>query len=93
MMAALGYGKEYYGFSYSMQATKPAFCLPVRGFTALINQMKLINESDPDKPFLNELNHLKNVLDSYLKTAERTSDEMCTYRLNLAKEIEPELNQ
>ncbi|XP_044262804.1 nuclear pore complex protein Nup160 homolog [Tribolium madens] len=84
MMAAMGYGKEYYGFAHAMQPTTPAVCLPVRGFITLINQLKLINTNDPEKPFLRECEHLSNVLETYLKTAQRTSIEMCKYHLSLA---------
>ena len=85
MMAALGYGKEYYGFTHAMQAPKPAVCLPIRGFIALMNQLKLINGSDPEQPFLREYEHLESVLKTYLETAQRTSTEMCQYQLSLVK--------
>lgn len=53
MQAALGVGKEYYGFRYSVLPTSPAFCLPIRNIDLLIRQLKAINEQNADKPLIN----------------------------------------
>lgn len=83
MKAALGYGKEYYGFRHSVQPIASSVCLPIRGFVNLIDQLKQINETDPEQPFLKQHSYLTKVLDTYLKIAQRASNDMCQYQMNV----------
>jgi hypothetical protein len=48
-----------------------------------VHQLKLINETDPERPYLREHEHLSSVLATYLKTAQRTSNEMCQYLMSV----------
>lgn len=52
LLAALGYGKECYGFQHSMAPSVPAFCLPVYGVQQLIEELELQNARSLEKPYL-----------------------------------------
>lgn len=52
LLAALGYGKECYGFEYSMTPTAPPFCLPLYGIQRLIEELEIQNTKNMEKPYL-----------------------------------------
>lgn len=52
LLAALGYGKECYGFQYPMAPSVPAFCLPVYGIQLLIEELEVQNTKSLDKPYV-----------------------------------------
>lgn len=52
LLAALGYGKECYGFHYPMAPSVPPFCLPVYGIQQLIEELDIQNAKNLDKPYL-----------------------------------------
>lgn len=52
LLAALGYGKECYGFEVSMAPSVPPFCLPLYGIQLLIEELDIQNSKSLDKPYL-----------------------------------------
>lgn len=51
LLAALGYGKELFGFAVPLAPNSLPFCLPVYPVQALIKELELQNQADFDKPF------------------------------------------
>lgn len=51
LLAALGYGKELFGFVMPLAPNALPFCLPVYPVQALIKELELQNQADFDKPF------------------------------------------
>ncbi|KAJ8959900.1 hypothetical protein NQ318_011637 [Aromia moschata] len=76
LLAAMGYGKEFYGFDRPLAPTAPAFCLPVYAIQNLINELDVQNSKSIEKPYNKEYNNLKDLFTKYLATATRISNEL-----------------
>ncbi|KAK4875779.1 hypothetical protein RN001_012201 [Aquatica leii] len=77
ILAALGHGKEYYGFKYALSSMSPPFCLPINIIDSLINELHLQNEHALEKPFEKEYEKLKDLFQKYLETVARVTKEVC----------------
>ncbi|XP_050293240.1 nuclear pore complex protein Nup160 homolog [Anthonomus grandis grandis] len=77
LLAALGYGKELYGFKMPLAPNSQPFCLPVYEIQALVVELQMQNESDLNKPFEKEYQILNELFQKYLTTASRISNEKC----------------
>ncbi|CAH1156010.1 unnamed protein product [Phaedon cochleariae] len=81
LLAALGYGKEFYGFARSVAPAAPAFCLPVYAIRRLIDELDVQNSKNIEQPYLEEYKNLKEVFEKYLETSTRVSNQMCQTKL------------
>ncbi|XP_057663813.1 nuclear pore complex protein Nup160 homolog [Diorhabda carinulata] len=81
ILAALGYGKELFGFAQSLGPTSPAFCLPVYAIQRLIDELDIQNSNNIEQPYLQAYNNLKSLFTKYLETATRVSNQMCQTKL------------
>lgn len=52
LLAALGYGKEFYGFEKPLVPSALPFCLPVYAIQNLIRELEIQNSKSMDKPYL-----------------------------------------
>ncbi|XP_074031669.1 nuclear pore complex protein Nup160 isoform X2 [Leptinotarsa decemlineata] len=77
LLAALGYGKEFYGFSKPVAPVATTFCLPVYAIQSLINELDLHNSKRLEQPYIKECVNLKSVFSKYLETSTRVSNQMC----------------
>lgn len=82
LLAALGYGKELYGFRIPLTPNCNAFCLPVYEIQCLIKELEMQNERDFDKPFEKEHEILKGLFEKYLASASRISNEKCQLQMS-----------
>uniref|UniRef100_A0A1Y1M1R8 Uncharacterized protein n=1 Tax=Photinus pyralis TaxID=7054 RepID=A0A1Y1M1R8_PHOPY len=85
LLAALGHGKEYYGFSHALSPVSPQFNLPLFLIQKLLKELALQNEENPAKPFEKEYENLSGLLKDYLNTAQRVSREMVQIKLKRAE--------
>lgn len=53
LLAALGYGKELYGFKMPLSPNSSSFCLPIYEIQSLVREFEMQNEDDFDKSFAN----------------------------------------
>ncbi|KAH1005345.1 hypothetical protein HUJ04_006346 [Dendroctonus ponderosae] len=81
LLAALGYGKELYGFKASLAPNAPLFCVPVYPIQALITELRLQNEADFSRPFEKEYEVLNRLFPQYLTVAVRISNEKCQWTM------------
>jgi len=81
LLAAMGYGKENFGFTHPLVPTSPPFCLPVNVIDALIYELELQNNENAEKPLEKEYEYLKDLFIKYLETSGRISNEMCRLKL------------
>lgn len=51
ILAAMGHGKEQFGFVQSMTPTGPPFCLPVYQIQSLVEELHYQNKKEHEKPF------------------------------------------
>ncbi|KAF5295356.1 hypothetical protein FQR65_LT01546 [Abscondita terminalis] len=77
LLAALGHGKEYYGFKHALSPVSPSFCLPINIMNILIRELELQNEHSLERPFEKEHEKLKDLFQKYLETVSRVSQEAC----------------
>ncbi|XP_018568434.1 nuclear pore complex protein Nup160 homolog isoform X2 [Anoplophora glabripennis] len=82
LLAALGYGKEFYGFDKPLVPSALPFCLPVYAIRNLIRELEIQNTQSLDKPYLKECEKLTEIFSKYLETATRISNEMCQKKLS-----------
>ncbi|KAJ8978443.1 hypothetical protein NQ317_017646 [Molorchus minor] len=82
LLAAMGYGKEYFGFAKPMAPSAPAFCLPVYAISNLIVELDTQNAKSSGYPYHKEYNNLKGLFEKYLETATRISNELCQQSLS-----------
>lgn len=59
LLAALGYGKECYGFQQPMAPSVPAFCLPVYGIQQLIQELEVQNTKQLEKVYQKVRSHIQ----------------------------------
>lgn len=52
LLAALGYGKEFYGFEKPLVPSALPFCLPVYAIRDLIHELEIQNTKSLEKPYL-----------------------------------------
>ncbi|XP_076265249.1 nuclear pore complex protein Nup160 [Rhynchophorus ferrugineus] len=93
ILAALGYGKELFGFNVPLAPSSPAFCLPVYEIQCFIRELELQNDKDPEKPFEKEYRILRELLDKYVETATRISNEKCQLQLSTFGSIRSSMNR
>ncbi|XP_030768263.1 nuclear pore complex protein Nup160 homolog isoform X2 [Sitophilus oryzae] len=82
LLAALGYGKELYGFKVPLAPNSPAFCLPVYEIQCFIKELQMQNDKDLLRPFQKEHTILKELFEKYLATATRISNEKCQLQMS-----------
>ncbi|CAH1112722.1 unnamed protein product [Psylliodes chrysocephalus] len=82
ILSAMGYGKEFFGFTQPLAPTSPAFCLPVYAIQRLIDELNIQNVKNVERPFIQEYNNLKSLFTKYLETATRVSNQMCQTKLS-----------
>ncbi|CAH2014720.1 unnamed protein product [Acanthoscelides obtectus] len=80
LLAALGYGKEYFGFEKPLSHSATSFALPVHALRALVQELHMHNEmagqeKDEEPPFIKEYNLLKELLGKYMETALRATQQ------------------
>ncbi|KAJ8920022.1 hypothetical protein NQ315_011672 [Exocentrus adspersus] len=81
LLAALGYGKELYGFEKPLAPSALPFCLPIYAIQNLIHELHLQNSKTMEKPYVNEYENLKDVFNKYLETCARITSEICQKEL------------
>ncbi|XP_072392736.1 nuclear pore complex protein Nup160 homolog [Diabrotica undecimpunctata] len=81
ILSAMGYGKEFFGFTQPLAPTSPAFCLPVYAIERLIDELKIQNSMSLEQPYQKEYENLKTLFAKYLETATRVSNQMCQTKL------------
>ncbi|KAG5881796.1 hypothetical protein JTB14_037092 [Gonioctena quinquepunctata] len=81
LLAALGYGKEFYGFTKPLASTGSTFCLPIYAIQSLIDELDIQNSRSLEQPYIKEYVNLKSVFLKYLETSTRVSNQMCQTRL------------
>lgn len=52
ILSAMGYGKEFFGFTQPLAPTSPAFCLPVYAIQRLIDELNIQNVKNVERPFI-----------------------------------------
>ncbi|CAH0554990.1 unnamed protein product [Brassicogethes aeneus] len=80
LSAAMGYGKELYGFSAPLAHTSKPFCMPVYAIQNLIKELEIQNKVNLEQPFKMEYTSLQNLFMEYLQTSSRISFEMCNFK-------------
>lgn len=73
--AALGNGKEYFGFNHALHTTAPSIWLPFNLFDQLLLELK---EHSEDVLYQKHYMKLNNSLDHYMKEVKRVSEDMIT---------------
>ncbi|XP_019873892.2 nuclear pore complex protein Nup160 homolog isoform X2 [Aethina tumida] len=77
LSAAMGYGKELYGFQTPLTHTSKPFCLAVYAIKNLIDELAIQNsQMNMDPPFEKEYDLLSELFNKYLQTSERISNQM-----------------
>lgn len=77
LLAAMGYGKEYYGFKEPLAYKTPPMCLPVYNIMNLLKELELQNANNVNKPYITEHKVLSELFDKYWETSTRISNELC----------------
>ncbi|XP_060528379.1 nuclear pore complex protein Nup160 homolog isoform X2 [Cylas formicarius] len=77
LLAALGYGKELFGFVKPLAPTSEPFCLPVYSLEAFITELEMQNAKSIENPFRDEHKTLSELFARYLETATRITNEKC----------------
>lgn len=78
--AVLGRGKEYFGLETPLVATAPATWLPLNTLELLL--LELEHASKTDHMYIECYEELKEVLDYYVETVVRVSEDMIQVKLN-----------
>lgn len=77
LLAAMGYGKEFYGFKQPLAFNTPPFCLPVYNIMNLLKELQLQNDNNVNKPYSKEHKLLSELFDKYCETSTRISNTLC----------------
>ncbi|EFN74716.1 Nuclear pore complex protein Nup160-like protein [Camponotus floridanus] len=75
--AALGSGKEHFGFETPLVATAPSTWLPLNTIEVLLNELEYLSK---DSTYIESYDRLNSTLEKYLETAERVSEDMIKMR-------------
>nr|CAH7729258.1 unnamed protein product [Callosobruchus chinensis] len=80
LLAALGYGKEYFSFERPLSQAAAPFALPLHALRALLQELHIHNEmadqeKDQEPPFLKEYKLLGDLLGKYMETAVRATQQ------------------
>lgn len=78
--AMMSTGSEYFGLRNSLHSTEPALCFPVTAVDLLIYGLELNVDQDPE--YAECLRDLREVVNCYVKTANRVSRNKIDYLRN-----------